>query len=67
VERKKKDFAGKKFTVSFASFENCEVVYFPHPSSSRGLNFDYIKLFKPEMDKLIRDFKHYDKGHLFIE
>lgn len=52
-----KDSEGAKFKVTFQDFENCKVVCFPHPSASRGLSLEYIAQFKPEMDKLLQEYK----------
>ena len=52
-----KDFSGTRFKIRFQSFENCEVVCLPHPSASRGLSYDYIALFEPEMNRILSDFK----------
>lgn len=52
-----KIFDGKKFKVGFQSFEKCRVVFLPHPSGSRGLNDDYIKLFSPEISDCIQEVK----------
>jgi hypothetical protein len=56
-----KDFPGKRFKIGFQSFENCEVVSFPHPSGTIGLSDDYIKLFKDEMDQILTSFKKFKK------
>ena len=52
-----KPFTGRQFKVTFQSFEKCEVVCLPHPSSSHGLSNDYIKLFAGEMDTTLECFK----------
>ncbi len=53
-----KPFTGRRFKVTFQSFGKCEVVCLPHPSSSRGLSDDYIRLFAGEMDTILECFKH---------
>jgi hypothetical protein len=53
LESCQKDFSGRMFYISFQGFEKCNVVCFPHPSSSRGLNDSYIKLFCSELDERI--------------
>lgn len=45
------------FKIFFQNFENCKTVCFPHPSGSRGLRDNYIAQFKPEMDKLLQEYK----------
>lgn len=60
VENRKfvqKDSEGTRFKVHFQRFEKCQVVCFPHPSASRGLSLEYIAQFKPEMDKLLQEYK----------
>ena len=57
----KTEYDGTRFKVFFNNFENCKVVCLPHPSSSRGLSDEYIKLFKPEMDAILSQFKQ-EKG-----
>ena len=57
LETVQKEFDGTRFNVKFQSFEDCEVVCFPHPSASRGLSYDYIALFAPEMNRILSDFK----------
>lgn len=54
---KQKAFSGRRFKVGFQSFEHCEIVSLPHPSSSRGLRDDYIALFKNEIGPLIGQVK----------
>lgn len=56
-----KPFDGKKFKVGFQSFEKCKVVSLPHPSGSRGLNDDYIKLFSSEIGDRIHEVKNFKK------
>ena len=58
---KQKAFSGRRFRVGFQSFEHCEIVSLPHPSSSRGLRDDYIALFKNEIGPLIGQVRA-DKG-----
>lgn len=54
----KTDLQGvRRFKVYFNKFEHCQVVCLPHPSSSRGLSDEYIKLFKPELEALISEYK----------
>lgn len=55
----KTEYDGKRFKVFFEEFETCKVICFPHPSGSRGLSHEYISLFKPEMDKILTDYKQY--------
>lgn len=52
-----KKFAGRRFKFVFQSFERCEVVGLPHPSSSHGISDDYITLFNDEMGSLLQRFK----------
>ncbi|EXE66793.1 hypothetical protein J582_4159 [Acinetobacter sp. 1566109] len=53
----KTDFDGTRFKVYFDNFEQCQVVCLPHPSSSRGLSDEYIKLFEPELGTIITEYK----------
>ena len=55
----KKEFSGRTFNIGFQSFENCKVVCFPHPSGSHGLRDDYIKLFAPDIGKILQEFREY--------
>ena len=57
LSRVQKDYPGRRFRVGFQSFERCDVVSFPHPSSSRGLSDGYIALFNTEMSRLIEGVK----------
>ena len=50
-------FNGRRFNVGFQTFERCQVISLPHPSGSRGLSPEYIKLFAPQIGKVISDFK----------
>ncbi|WP_201616931.1 hypothetical protein [Psychrobacter urativorans] len=52
-----KESSHTKFKVQFQSFENCQVIGFPHPSGSHGISYDYIELFQPEMNEIISKFK----------
>ncbi len=52
-----KDFSGRRFRVGFQDFENCKIISLPHPSSSRGLSDEYIKLFSPEIGAAILEVK----------
>ena len=52
-----KESAHTRFKVQFQSFESCQVVGFPHPSGSHGIAYDYIELFRPEMNKILSKFK----------
>lgn len=57
LEKISKDFSGRKFRIGFQSFENTTIISFPHPSGTRGLHNDYIKLFKPEIHSIIQNFR----------
>ena len=52
-----KPFTGRKFKIGFQSFEKCNIVSLPHPSGSRGLNDEYIKLFTDDISPLIEGVK----------
>jgi hypothetical protein len=54
-----KPFDGKKFKVGFQGFENCRIIALPHPSGSRGLNNEYIKLFTQEIGERIAEVKRF--------
>ena len=51
-----KESSHTRFKVSFQKFEHCQVIGFPHPSGSRGIAHDYIKLFEPEMKKILNNY-----------
>lgn len=53
-----KESAHIRFKVHFQSFENCQVIGFPHPSGSRGISYNYIELFRPEMTKILSQYKN---------
>lgn len=59
----KTEYEGTRFKVFFNYFEDCTVICFPHPSSSRGLSDKYIQMFKPQMHTILSDFKK-EKGIL---
>lgn len=46
----------KRFLVLKQQIGNCTVYSFPHPTGSRGLRYDYIKLFKDEMKLCFSEF-----------
>ena len=52
------NFQGRRFVISFQSFENCEVICLPHPSSSRALRDAYIELFSDEISKILSSYKY---------
>lgn len=54
---KQKPFDGRRFKFVFQSFERCEVIGLPHPSSSHGISDEYIKLFSDEMGSLLQGFR----------
>lgn len=51
-----KPFEGRRFKVSFQTFEKCDVACFPHPSASMGLSDEYISLFNDEMRERLADY-----------
>ena len=51
-----KPSSGTRFKIGFQAFERCDVVCFPHPSSARGLSYDYIASFKEEMRERFADY-----------
>lgn len=53
LKKIQKDFAGTRFKIGFQSFERCDLVSLPHPSSSRGLSDAYIALFASDIGSLI--------------
>jgi hypothetical protein len=53
----KKNFSGRRFNIAFQELETIKVVSLPHPSGSRGLSDEYIKLFKPEICQILEQFK----------
>lgn len=46
----------RRFKISFQSFERCDVVCLPHPSSSHGLSDDYIALLNDDMRQRLADY-----------
>lgn len=52
-----KQHTGTRFKISIESFESCTIISLPHPTGSRGLSYDYIKLFTPEISDLIEQYK----------
>ena len=61
---KNDNFQGRKFVISFQSFENCEVICLPHPSSSRALSYTYIESFSDEIPKVLSIYKR--QKHLSV-
>lgn len=57
LEKIAKAFSGRRFRVGFQSFEKCQIVSLPHPTSSRGLSNAYIELFKPEIGPILERVK----------
>ena len=55
--KRNSSFHGKKFKVSFQSFEKCNVISLPHPSGSRGLKDEYIELFAECIGPKIQEVK----------
>lgn len=53
-----KDSLGTRFKVFFQTFENCQIICFPHPSGSYGISYEYIELFRPEMTKILSEYKN---------
>ena len=52
-----KEFKGRKFKIGFQQFERLKIVSFPHPSGSRGLTDEYIKLFSTPINEILSDYK----------
>lgn len=57
LEVKKKQYHGRKFNIAFQTFERVRVISLPHPSGTRGLSDDYIKLFAPEIKRILDNFR----------
>ena len=53
-----KESSDTRFKVHFQSFENCQVIGFPHPSGSHGITYNYIELFRPEMAEILSEYKN---------
>ena len=53
-----KDSLGTRFKVFFQTFEHCQIICFPHPSGSHGISYEYIELFRPEMTKILSEYKN---------
>lgn len=56
-EIKQKPFNGRKFKIAFQEFERVKIISFPHPSGSRGLSDDYIRLFSGEINNILRNYR----------
>ncbi len=52
-----KPFEGRKFKIGFQGFERVIVVSLPHPSGTRGLSDNYIKLFAPEINEILDQYR----------
>lgn len=52
-----KPSAFRRFKISFQTFERCDVVCLPHPSSSHGLSDNYIALFNEEIGQRFADYR----------
>jgi hypothetical protein len=59
LQLKTKPFDKRAFKIGFQSFASCDIVCFPHPSSTRGLSDRYIELFASEVGLLIENYKKY--------
>ena len=59
LQKLQKPINKRSFKIGFQSFEKCDIVSFPHPSGSRGLSDEYIKLFKDEIKVLLDKYKLY--------
>jgi hypothetical protein len=57
LDVKQKQFHGRKFKIAFQIFERISVISLPHPSGTRGLSDDYIKLFVPEVKDVLDSYK----------
>jgi hypothetical protein len=57
LDIKQKPFDGRKFKIAFQTFERISVISFPHPSGTRGLSDDYIKLFAPELNEVLVSYR----------
>lgn len=56
LDIKSKPFDGRKFKIAFQAFERVSIISLPHPSGTRGLRDDYIKLFASEINKALYGF-----------
>lgn len=61
LQKLQKPFNGRVFKIGFQSFEKCDVISLPHPSGSRGLSDEYIKLFKDEIKTILDKYREYKK------
>ena len=52
-----KPYHGISFKVGFQDFEQCTVISLPHPSSARGLSYEYISMFSDEIGKILTNYK----------
>ena len=57
LQFEKLPFEGRRFQVGFQRFERCTVISLPHPSGSRGLSPEYIKLFASTIGGILTDYK----------
>jgi len=46
----------KKYRIGFQSFENSEIIAFPHPATQGGLCDSYIELYKDEIKPIFDNF-----------
>jgi len=52
-----KPYNGRRFKITFQAFEHITIISFPHPSGTRGLSDDYIKLFSEELKAILSDYR----------
>jgi|GEM_PF-4724526 len=57
LDVKSKPFEGRKFKIAFQMFERIQIISFPHPSGTRGLSDNYIKLFASEMKVILDNYR----------
>ncbi len=57
LDLRSKPFEGRIFKIAFQTFERIQIISFPHPSGTRGLSDNYIKLFALEIKKILDNYK----------
>ncbi|WP_200377364.1 hypothetical protein [Thiocystis violacea] len=57
LDVKLKPFEGRKFKIAFQMFERVQIISFPHPSGTRGLSDNYIKLFSSETKEILDNYR----------
>lgn len=59
--KQKSSFEGRKFKITFQTFDRINIISFPHPSGSRGLKDDYIRLFSEEVGEVLNKYRKWKR------